>query len=86
MQHAGILMFYLKLAKKGNWAGDIKLQAENVDEIRNTLSTYTNNVINEKYFHKPFRMEKASMATNWIYQRINYVNKEFTSSCLRNEK
>lgn len=50
------------------------------------MKIYAMNVANEKYFHKFCLMEKASMGTNWINQRINYMKKEFTPSCLRAEK
>lgn len=50
MQHTGILMFHLKLAKKGSWTGDIKLKVENMTEILNIpvvfVKTYTRNVTN----------------------------------------
>lgn len=86
IQHVGVLMFYLKPTKNGS---DIKLKAENMNEILNTqvvfVKTYIKNVTNEKYFHRPSLMEKASMGTNWINQIINYMKKEFTPSCLRAE-
>ena len=50
------------------------------------VKIYTMNVANEKYFHMSCLMEKASMGTNWINQRIHYMKKEFTPSWLRAEK
>lgn len=82
MQHTVILMFSLKLAKKGSWAGDIQVKTENVNEILNErvvfVKTYGRNVSNDKYFHKPSFIKNASMGTNWINWRINSVKKEFT--------